>query len=73
MSRTVSSSSSGGVGFFGLLTILFVGLKLTGYINWSWLWVLAPLWGGFTLFFALFAVLLLIAAARTGPRNRGYR
>lgn len=28
----------------GLLTILFIGLKLTGHINWSWWWVLAPSW-----------------------------
>lgn len=39
-----SSSSSSGIGFFGLLTILFIGLKLTGYITWSWVWVLSPLW-----------------------------
>lgn len=39
-----SSSSSGGIGFVGLLTILFIALKLTGYITWSWLWVLSPLW-----------------------------
>jgi hypothetical protein len=39
-----SSSSSSGIGFFGLLTVLFVGLKLTNYIAWSWWWVLAPLW-----------------------------
>ena len=39
-----SSSSSGGVGFFGLLTILFIALKLTGYIDWSWWWVLSPIW-----------------------------
>jgi len=37
-------SSSGGIGFFGLLTILFIGLKLTHYIDWSWWLVLAPLW-----------------------------
>lgn len=37
------SNSSGGIGFCGLLTILFIGLKLTGYINWSWFWVLSPL------------------------------
>ena len=35
---------TGGVGFLGLLTLLFIGLKLTGYITWSWIWVLAPLW-----------------------------
>ena len=27
-----------------LLTVLFIGLKLTGYIHWSWVWVLAPFW-----------------------------
>ena len=41
---STETSSSGGIGFLGLLTILFVGLKLTNYITWSWLWVLSPLW-----------------------------
>lgn len=31
------------VGFLGLLTLLFIGLKLTGYIFWSWFWVLSPI------------------------------
>jgi len=26
------------------LTLLFIGLKLTGHITWSWLWVLSPVW-----------------------------
>lgn len=39
-----SVSVNGGVGFIGLLTIVFIVLKLTGHINWSWLWVLSPLW-----------------------------
>ena len=38
------TASSGGIGFCGVLTILFIGLKLTGYIAWSWWWVLSPLW-----------------------------
>lgn len=37
-----SSSSSGGIGFFGLLTIVFIVLKLTGYIDWHWFWVVSP-------------------------------
>lgn len=41
-----SSSSSSGISILGLLGVLFVGLKLTGYINWSWWWVTAPFWGG---------------------------
>ena len=39
-----SSGASGGIGFVGLLTIVFIVLKLTGYIDWSWLWVLSPIW-----------------------------
>lgn len=27
-----------------LLLVLFIGLKLGGVINWSWWWVLSPLW-----------------------------
>lgn len=41
------------IGFFGLLTIVFVTLKLIGVIDWTWVWVLAPLWGGFMLFFMM--------------------
>lgn len=40
----VSSSSSSGIGFVGLLTIVFIALKLLGKITWSWWWVLSPLW-----------------------------
>lgn len=41
-----SSSSSGGIGFVGLLTIVFITLKLCNVIQWSWWWVLAPMWIG---------------------------
>ena len=44
-----NSNSSGGVGLGGLLTVLFVGLKLTGNITWSWWWVLSPLWISFSI------------------------
>ena len=37
-------SESSGIGFIGLLTIAFIVLKLTGYIAWSWWWVLSPVW-----------------------------
>lgn len=37
-------ASAGGVGVLGLLGVLFVGLKLTGFIDWSWWWVTAPFW-----------------------------
>ena len=38
------NQTSGGVGFCGLLTIVFITLKLTEAINWSWVWVFAPMW-----------------------------
>jgi hypothetical protein len=62
-----SSSTSGGVGFIGLLTLLFIGLKLTGYITWSWVWVLSPIWislGLGIIFLILFLVIMRIAKIR---------
>lgn len=32
------------LGFLSILTLIFVTLKLTGTIAWSWWWVLAPTW-----------------------------
>ena len=58
------SSSTGGIGFFGLLTIVFVTLKLTGYIHWSWLWVLSPLWGAVILFALVISVVAVIASIK---------
>ncbi len=40
-----AEASSNGIGFFGLLFIVFLTLKLTDVITWSWWWVTAPLWG----------------------------
>lgn len=36
--------SGGGIGFTGALFIVFLVLKLTHVVNWSWVWVFAPLW-----------------------------
>lgn len=44
MNNSNSNIKNGGIGFFGLLTIVFIVLKLCKVINWSWAWVLAPLW-----------------------------
>jgi hypothetical protein len=58
--ENVESSSSGN-GLSEMLTVLFVGLKLTHYIDWSWWWVLSPmmipfaLWLLIALFLALWA------------------
>lgn len=65
MSNT-SSSSSGGIGFSGLLAIVFITLKLTHVIAWSWVWVLAPVWIGFAIFAVIIALYLIfyVAASR---------
>ena len=39
-----NNSNNGGIGFVGLLTIVFIVLKLLGKITWSWVWVLSPIW-----------------------------
>lgn len=59
-----SSTNSGGVGVGTLLTIVFVVLKLTGNIDWSWWWVLSPLWISFAIIIAVLLIVLgLISAA----------
>lgn len=54
-----NSSSSSGIGFFGLLTILFITLKLIGYIDWSWWWVLAPLYMPITIIIFILMIVFL--------------
>lgn len=39
-----SASAGGGISFIGLLTVVFIVLKLCGVIAWSWWWVLSPIW-----------------------------
>ena len=51
-------TNSGGIGFTGLLTLLFIGLKLAGIIEWRWLWVLSPLWIGAIILFALATIMV---------------
>lgn len=57
-----SQTSSSGIGFSGLLTIVFIVLKLIGYISWSWWWVLSPLWISFALFIVVAIIVIIIAA-----------
>ena len=64
-SSSSSSSSSSGIGLSGLLTVLFVGLKLTNVISWSWWWVLSPIWISALIGLA-FVFILLIAAIVAG-------
>ena len=56
-----NNTQSGGIGFFGLLTIVFITLKLTNVINWSWWWVTAPLWGPFVLLLGFGGIVFILA------------
>lgn len=56
---TQQSAASSGIGLGGAVFLVFLVLKLTGHIDWSWWWVTAPLWGVFAL---VFGVLLAILA-----------
>lgn len=58
---TDTSSSSSGIGFLGLLTILFVALKLTGQVTWSWWLVLFPIYGPLFIFLGVLALIMLVA------------
>jgi hypothetical protein len=63
-SKTMSSSSSrssGGISFTGALTILFIGLKLGNVINWSWWWVLSPIWISASIVITILAIVLAVA------------
>ena len=54
------NESSSGIGFAGALTIVFIVLKLTSVIDWSWWWVLSPLWISLALSLLIIAVVLLV-------------
>lgn len=58
-----SKRQSAGPGPFlpSALALLFIGLKLTGHIDWSWWWVTAPLWGGPAIMLATAACIFLAA------------
>ena len=54
------ATSSNGIGFTGLLTIVFIVLKLTNVITWSWWWVLAPLWIPFLIVLGIALIALIL-------------
>jgi hypothetical protein len=46
-----------------LLFTVFLVLKLCKVIDWSWLWVTCPIWGGFVVFFVIFFIIAVVKAA----------
>lgn len=63
------------IGFLGLLTLVFIVLKLTNYIDWSWVWVLSPLWLGWLSLTAILFILALfgIGKIKMKTKNKSLR
>lgn len=63
-SGRVVVNSTPGIGIGGILTLIFLVLKLAGVIAWPWIWVFAPLWipiaivVGFLLLFGIIAFIV---------------
>lgn len=55
------SASGGGVSFIGILTIVFIVLKLTGVIEWTWIWVLSPIWISMSVVIVILFLIMLVA------------
>lgn len=58
--QVATTVTSGGMSVSTLLTIVFVVLKLIGVINWSWVWVLAPLWISALLSIAIIIICVIL-------------
>jgi hypothetical protein len=72
---TQQGAASSGIGLGGAVFLVFLVLKLTGHIDWSWWWVTAPLWGLFGLAFAAMASMLVfyVVASAVGALFGGRR
>jgi|GluameStandDraft_1065615.scaffolds.fasta_scaffold00091_106 membrane protein implicated in regulation of membrane protease activity len=64
-----NTGAAGGLSFCGLLTIAFIVLKLTGVIDWSWLWVLAPAWIPAAIAIAVILVVLVVVLVKATTKE----
>jgi membrane protein YdbS with pleckstrin-like domain len=74
--KNTEKSSRRGVSFMGLLTLIFITLKLCNVITWSWWWVLAPLWAGVAiviviLLFSLIGLIIFLSTGRYIDKKYG--
>jgi hypothetical protein len=58
--NTSTSSYNGGIGFLGLLGLIFITLKLLNIITWSWWLVLLPIYGPFVIAMAILIIVFTI-------------
>ena len=67
---TNKTEINGGIGFFGLLTIAFIVLKLCNVITWSWFWVLSPIIISLIIFFISLLIFMTIFEYELRKRTR---
>lgn len=60
MTKQNEKKTGGSMGISTVLFIVFLVLKLTGLISWSWWWVTAPLWIP-TIFVVILITIICIA------------
>ena len=61
-----NKTKQGGLGIVSVLTIIFIVLKLLGLIQWSWIWVLSPIWISAVIAVAVFSVILIVGRIKKG-------
>lgn len=66
----MKAGSTGGIGVSTVLLIIFIVLKLTGNIDWSWLWVLSPLWIPLSLVLIIFIIGLIVVKRNEKLRRK---
>lgn len=67
-----NSNASGGIGFWGLLQIVFIVLKLCEVIKWSWRWVLSPIWIGFVILLLILLIIVIWSKLNRTVRRKKY-
>ena len=61
-----NKAKQGGLGIVSVLTIVFILMKLLGVIQWSWIWVLSPIWISAVIVVAVFSVILIGGRIKKG-------
>jgi Flp pilus assembly protein TadB len=67
------TTTSGGIGFIGLLTIAFIILKLCNVVQWSWWWVLSPIWITAALVLTIVLTCFLILSKHNKNESKKYK
>ena len=70
MKNNESKGATGGIGFVGLLTIVFITLKLLGKITWSWVWVLSPIWIPIIICVAIIIIVFIVDVISSHRRQK---